>query len=69
MKPLSFARLVIVRDFASREGAEIKVSPIPCCKQRGVNSLQDNRCLQSVGYYSFLCRFSPRPPSGIAAVI
>ncbi|KAK1885002.1 Protein phosphatase 1J, partial [Dissostichus eleginoides] len=39
--------------------SEIKVSPIPRCKQRGVNSLQDDRCLQSAGYYSFLCRFSP----------
>eukprot|EP00064_Thunnus_orientalis_P008802 superscaffoldBa00001073_g8825 len=49
--------------------AEIKVSSIPCCKQRGVNSLQDDRCLQSVGYYSFLCRFSPcQLPSGIAAI-
>lgn len=49
--------------------AEIKVSSIPRCKQRGVNSLQDDRCLQSVGFCSFLCRFSPVDfPSGIAAV-
>lgn len=48
-------------------GAEIKVSSIPCCKQRGVNSLQDDRCLQSVGYYSFLC-LPIQLPLGIAVV-
>lgn len=50
--------------------AGIKVSPIPSCKRRGVNSPQDDRCLQSAGYSGFLCRFSPQsaPPSGIAAV-
>lgn len=51
--------------FVRSLAAGIKVSSIPCCKRRGVNSLQDDRCLQSTGYSGFLCRFSP---SGIAAV-
>lgn len=49
--------------------AQIKVSSIPCCKQRGAKCLQDDRCLQSAGYYSFLCRFFlVSPPSGIAVI-
>lgn len=66
----SCVQLVMVSGSARSRAAGIKVSSIPSCKRRGVNSPQDDRCLQSAGYSSFLCRFSPQsaPPSGIAAV-
>lgn len=65
----SCVQLVMGSGSARSRAAGIKVSSIPSCKRRGVNSPQDDRCLQSAGYSGFLCR-SPQsaPPSGIAAV-
>lgn len=38
-----------------------------CCKQRGVNSLQDDRCLHSAFFCLLLLQ--PRLLSGIAAMV